>query len=524
MKKTTLRVSILCPLFASAFLSPCSQIHAQEPVPIGPQFQVNEATSLFQGNPVVAARDDGSFIVVWESDADDAGDLFHRIFDSAGMPLGAETLVNSYTTGEQSHREHAVAALPDRSFVIVWDSQNLMDTNVYGRRFFADGMANGAQFQVNALGTGYQFYPSVAAAADGGFAVVWSSAISTGSDSDGRSIQMRRWDSEGAPIASEFQVNTYTTFGQSYPAIASSGLGDFVVVWVSEGSPGDDTDDTSIQARRFLQDGSPIGDQFQVNSFTPESADTTRIAIGADGAFVVTWRAYESPGDDASESSTQARRFAPDATPIGDQFQVNSFTPGNNDDAAPIFDPAGGFFVVWESEPEQLMGMASPDGSGNSVQGRRFLGDGTPVGQELTINQFTDGNQDDPVLAIVGLERAVVVFESAGSTGGDTSGDSVQARLIDICPGPNDGMDADGDLIADDCDACQGVNSTGDSDNDGVCNDLDLCSGDDATGDGDNDGLCADRDCNDADPLNRCAIFADDFESGGVTNWSSSVG
>ncbi|MEO1084142.1 MAG: hypothetical protein AAFY88_07860, partial [Acidobacteriota bacterium] len=64
-------------------------------------------------------------------------------------------------------------------------------------------------------------------------------------------------------------------------------------------------------------------------------------------------------------------------------------------------------------------------------------------------------------------------------------------------------------------------NATGDSDADGVCDDTDVCLGDDATGDGDNDGLCADRDCDDDDPFNACAIFADGFESGDTSQWSS---
>ena len=129
-------------------------------------------------------------------------------------------------------------------------------------------------------------------------------------------------------------------------------------------------------------------------------------------------------------------------------------------------------------------------------------------------------DQDDPVAAVLGLERAVIVFESDGSPGDDASAGSVQARIFDLCPGPNDGVDADFDQIPDDCDPCQGDNQTGDSDADGVCDDLDACLGDDATGDGDSDDLCADRDCDDGDPLNACAIFADDFETGDTSSWS----
>ena len=40
------------------------------------------------------------------------------------------------------------------------------------------------------------------------------------------------------PVGSEFQVNTYTTSGQSGPAMATDADGDFVVVWRSENQDG----------------------------------------------------------------------------------------------------------------------------------------------------------------------------------------------------------------------------------------------------------------------------------------------
>lgn len=166
---------------------------------------------------------------------------------------------------------------------------------------------------------------------------------------------------------------------------------------------------------------------------------------------------------------------------------------------------------------------SSPDGSGDAIRGQRFAKDGTPEGGEFAVNAFIEGNQSDPDIAVLGPERAVIVFESATSAGTDLSNDSVQARIFDLCPGPNDGVDADGDLIPDDCDSCQGDNSTGDSDQDGVCNDLDLCLGDDSSGDADQDGLCADRDCNDQDGTNACFVFGDGFETGDTSGWPQTV-
>src|SRR5262245_33646355 len=70
------------------------------------------------------------------------------------------------------------------------------------------------------------------------------------------------------PNSTQFQVNTYTTGYQEYASVASDASGNFVVVWESEGSPGGDTSSFSIQGRRYTSTGTPIGSQFQVNTYT----------------------------------------------------------------------------------------------------------------------------------------------------------------------------------------------------------------------------------------------------------------
>ena len=96
--------------------------------------------------------------------------------------------------------------------------------------------------------------------------MTWTSQGSAGSDSDGSSVQARLYRADATPLGAEFQVNTYTTSVQNSVAVASDPHGDLVVVWQSNGSAGSDTDSSSIQARRF--DGL-FRDGF-------ESADTSR--------------------------------------------------------------------------------------------------------------------------------------------------------------------------------------------------------------------------------------------------------
>ena len=99
----------------------------------------------------------------------------------------------------------------------------------------------GGQFQVNTYTTGHQAYPAVAADAAGSFVVAWMSYGSDGTDTSSYSIQAQRFDAGGVPQGGQFQVNTYTTLEQAIPAITADSAGNFVVAWTSNGSSGTDT-------------------------------------------------------------------------------------------------------------------------------------------------------------------------------------------------------------------------------------------------------------------------------------------
>ena len=64
---------------------------------LGPEFQVNSYTTNIQWAPKVAADGLGNFVVVWESETQDAGGygVFGQRFDPSGSPLGAEFQINS---------------------------------------------------------------------------------------------------------------------------------------------------------------------------------------------------------------------------------------------------------------------------------------------------------------------------------------------------------------------------------------------------------------------------------------------
>lgn len=399
----------------------------------GPSFQVNTYTSGPQIKPSVALDSDGDFVVVWVSfgsfGSDQDAGVHGQRYTADGQPASGEFQVNTYTTLFQTDPDVAFAA--GGGFVVVWLSDGSYGTDsdgfsVQARRYGASGVPLGNQVQVNTYTTGHARNPRVDADAAGNFVVVWSNYGSSGTDTDHYSVQARRFAANGTPLGPEFQVNTYTTNYQANPDVAVDDAGRFVVAWSSVGSSGSDQSSLSIQAQRFAADGTPQGAQFQVNSYTTGLQWKVSVACDAARNFVVAWESEGSFGGDTDLASIQARTFAANGTAQGGQFQVNTFTTGAQRSPSVVADADRDFTVFWESS------ASNNDPSGSSVHGRWFIGDGSPRGPQQQINFYTDGNQSRPRAASGPLGNTVVAWESPGSFGGsDTSQESIVARRYD---------------------------------------------------------------------------------------------
>ncbi|MFC1482600.1 flagellar hook associated protein, partial [Myxococcota bacterium] len=217
--------------------------------------------------------------------------IFAQRYDSAGNPVGAEFQVNTYTTDGQMHP--AVEVAVDGSFVVVWQSYG-QDGDEYGivaKRYDSAGNPVGSEFQVNSYVTDWQRYPALAVAGDGSFVVGWRS---DGQDGDGWGIFAQRYDTAGNPAGGEFQANNYTTSNQTYPDLGVADDGSFVVVWMSDGQDGDEW---GIFGQRYDSTGIPTGGEFQVNSYTMDIQGWPAVAMDGDGSFVIAWTSRNQDGD-----------------------------------------------------------------------------------------------------------------------------------------------------------------------------------------------------------------------------------
>jgi hypothetical protein len=367
--------------------------------PVGAEFQVNTVTRLDQRRSAVAADDVGNFVVVWssyEQDGDSYG-IFGQRFNAAGLRVGGEFQVNSYTTGAQSFPAAALDATG--RLVVVWRSMG-QDGSHYGafaRRYSASGVPD-AEFRLNSYTDGFQGYASVAFVGNGNFVVVWNSE---GQDGEGFGVFGRRYDAAGTPQGGEFQVNTHTTEYQASPVLAAAGDGSFVVVWNSYGQ---DDDSYGVFGQRYDASGSPRGGEFRVNSYTTGYQIDPGVAAAADGGFVVVWT-----GEDGLGWSVFSQRFDAAGLSLGTEFRVNALTQSLGPFPSVGSAASGDFVVAWQS--------FGPDGSGHGVFGQRFDRAGLKRGSEFRVNSYTTGNQTETAVASAGNGNFVVVWTSMGQDG-----------------------------------------------------------------------------------------------------------
>ncbi|MFH2005047.1 MAG: hypothetical protein ABI333_00540 [bacterium] len=364
------------------------------------EFQVNTFTVDFQHDPDVAMLG-GGFLIVWQSgppagagqDGDGYG-VFGRRFDSTGLSLGGELQINTHTTGDQWHPK--VAASGSADIVVVWESagQDGSGWGVFGQRLDSYGAPLGSEFQINTETANDQRLPAVAMAVDGSFVVVWQS-----DDGSGSGVFSRRYDSAGNALGVELQVNTHTPSDQRVCEIAMNDSGEHVVVWMSWLQDGDAW---GVFGQRFDPFGDPAGAEFQVNSYTVDSQRTPAVAMTQDGSFVVVWSS-DSQDEDGS-SGVYGQRYDSNGGAVGGEFPVSTFSANSQERPAVAMFQDGGFVVVWESWMQ--------DGNMWGVYSQRIDGSGSLLGNELRLNSYVMWDQRGPRLASADSGGHVVTWQS----------------------------------------------------------------------------------------------------------------
>jgi hypothetical protein len=359
----------------------------------GPEFLVNSYTRDSQAYPAIASDRDGNFAVVWESQGQDGdfGGIFGQRFDSSGAPRGTEFRVNTYTTGPQVHP--AIASDPGGNFVVVWLSYGEAGTRprVLGQRFSALGQLEGAEFEVSTEVQGRPSSPAVCMDARGNFVIVWDSWGEAGLD-----VYAQRFDASGSREGSEFRVNSHVTGYQHESAIASDAAGNFLVLWTDSASGR--WPDFRVKGQRFDSSGVPRGGEFAASDNALSQSDPA-VTADSSGNFVIAWATYDAA---RKASSIAGRRLAPSGEFLEGEFEVGTYTTHDNFKPVVAALEDGGFIVAWDWTNSGAF----------EIQGQRFDASATPLGDEFQVNSYAARVQRLAAVASGGNGDFVVVWQS----------------------------------------------------------------------------------------------------------------
>jgi hypothetical protein len=341
------------------------------------------------------------------------GGYYTRSLNVDVLLTGSEKQVNTQSLGNQQTSEftpQSVGTAPNGSYIITWSSQEQDGSGwgVFARRFAADGTPLGNEFRVNTTTTNDQQHSAVAVDAKGNFVITWTDSGRDGS-SDG--IYAQRYDALGNPLGGQFQVNTYTSYDQSYPAIATDVEGNFVITWSSYHQDGYWW---GVYAQRFNAQGVAQGLEFRVNTTTSYSQLYPAVASDADGNFIITW---SSQSQDSSGYGIYAKRFDKQGKPLDQEFRVNTITSNNQVYSRVAADRAGNFVITWEGQ--------SPNGAGYDIYARRYTSAGIAPNPEFVVNQAVAKDQRHTMISMDAEGNFVITWSSEGQ---DSSGWSIYAQ------------------------------------------------------------------------------------------------
>lgn len=390
-------------------------------LPFGPEVQANAYTTFGQWAPAVAVAPDGTFVVAWSSEGSSGTDTSQasvqaRRFGNAGGPLGAQFQVNQWTPGAQVPT--GVLIDGDGEFTVIWaDVENspcCYGSASIGRRFSATGVALGAEFAVSP----YEEYASGARAAGrpgGEFVAVRANY---------GNVTIWRYGAAGNP-QDELTILPEASHQFSNGAVAVAPGGEFVVAWVDTLVEDYQPVARQLRAQRYDAGALPVGGQIQISSAGTGDLGGVRLARSGVGDFLVVWDASTSVGDDTSETSIQARAFDAEGVALGPQLQVNDLTAGFQVSASAAAAPDGSFVVAWQDGDAYSGGG---DGSATGVRARHLSANGVPRGSSFAVNSLTSGVQASPEVAVLPAGNFLVAWSSQVSSGGDTSYESIQLR------------------------------------------------------------------------------------------------
>jgi hypothetical protein len=358
-----------------------------QPELVGGEFKVSQSSRSRQVKPQVAFNPSGSYLIVWENSIQG---ILGRTYDRNGKPTTGEMVLvaNKNLPGIPGRgnvmvrKDPMPVYLPGGELLLFWteekdflsldyfyEQREMLEQDVYGQRFTAQGVPAGERFRVNATAANFQRRPR-ALSTPTGILVVWEQA-STPTESDSTAIYGRLLTRRGAPAGSELRVDAGGYREIWHLALAVNASGQFLVAWEA-----DKANDPDVLARVYDRGGVPVGEAFVANPSTLGRQRRPAALATKDGDFLVVW---QSSVTGAPFRTVGGQLYSPAGGRLGNEIELSRGTSGHVH-ACPALAllPSGNIVVAWIDWAGTF-----PDG----VFGRILDSDGAPLESPVAISQ-----------------------------------------------------------------------------------------------------------------------------------------
>lgn len=340
-----------------------------------------------QYHPAIAMhRETGSFVAVWEDDADKDGiyQIQARAFCQTGCVERMQFVVHESTPGDRHHPDIAMDI--NGNIVIVWEEHREGHVSVYMRGYDAAGHTTIPVQRISAEGEEASS-PAVAMAYEGAFAITWQVTTEINSH-----IAMRGFTADGKEKFYSSVMTGQEASLQVDPDIAMDRFGRFVITWA------DDSDQNGaydVMAKGFDADGVERLPAFIVNTVAAGQQRHPAIGMNEDGTFYI---AFEDDQDGNGKFLIMTRGF--DAN--GRELLADKTLSAANEEA---IDPA----LCVAGDGKVIFGWTAQALNAQDVQ-KRILSKNLTLGSESSAATFVSGPQKMPAVGCTAKGNYVFLY------------------------------------------------------------------------------------------------------------------
>lgn len=287
---------------------------------VSDEIPVSARTTAHQWQASVAGLTNGNIIVVWTMQNVDGSmnGVFGALFGPSGERIGTEFQINQYSTSNQ--RNGVVAALNNGGFVVGWITEGQRSdssVDLYARVYGANGTPAASEFRVSNADR-VTSSPSLAVTGTGNFTFAWcevaqdpniEGVITPGRDTSRWDIYACTFTQAGSRVSWPNKVSQGAPGNQKNPSVAAVGTTQ-MVVWSSFGQDGDRD---SVVGRALSGIGMPEGAELVINTNTAGRQIHPVVAGNNESRFVVSWTQFAGL---TSQMELMASRFEAEASTV----------------------------------------------------------------------------------------------------------------------------------------------------------------------------------------------------------------